>query len=82
MAELVYGHPGKDGLDSLKALQKEGLPEDDFKRAEKNVQKATDDMVDHINQALSSKRIRFKTGLEIIFTFSAGYPAWLRLPLF
>ena len=45
----------KEGLDSLKALQKEGLPEDDFKRAEKSVQKLTDDMVDHINQALSSK---------------------------
>ena len=44
-----------EGLDSLKALQKEGLPEDDFKRAEKSVQKLTDDMVDHINQALSSK---------------------------
>lgn len=45
----------KDGLDALKSLQKEGLPEDDFKRAEKDVQKLTDDMVNQINQALSSK---------------------------
>ena len=45
----------KDGLDSLKLLQKEGLPEDDFKRAEKEVQKLTDDMVNQINQAVASK---------------------------
>ena len=45
----------KDGLDALKALQKDGLPEDDFKRAEKDVQKMTDDMVNEINQALASK---------------------------
>lgn len=45
----------KDGLDSLKSLQKDGLPEDDFKRGEKEVQKLTDDMVNQINQALSSK---------------------------
>ena len=45
----------KDGLDSLKSLQKEGLPEDDFKRAEKEVQKLTDDMVNQINQAVASK---------------------------
>jgi len=45
----------KDGLDALKSLQKDGLPEDDFKRAEKEVQKLTDDSVNEINQALSSK---------------------------
>ena len=45
----------KEGLDALKSLQKDGLPEDDFKRAEKDVQKMTDDMVNNINQALSSK---------------------------
>ena len=45
----------KDGLDALKLLQKDGLPEDDFKRAEKDVQKLTDDMVNQINQALASK---------------------------
>jgi len=45
----------KEGLDSLKSLQKEGLPEDDFKRAEKEVQKFTDEMVNQINQALAGK---------------------------
>jgi len=45
----------KDGLDALKSLQKDGLPEDDFKRAEKEVQKLTDDSVNENNQALSSK---------------------------
>ena len=45
----------KEAMDSLKEAQKEGLPEDDFKRAEKDVQKNTDDSVSKINQALSSK---------------------------
>lgn len=45
----------KEAMDSLKEAQKEGLPEDDFKRAEKDVQKNTDDSVDKINQALASK---------------------------
>ena len=45
----------KEAMDSLKDAQKEGLPEDDFKRAEKDVQKKTDDNVNKINEALSSK---------------------------
>ena len=45
----------KDAMDSLKEAQKDGLPEDDFKRAEKDVQKVTDDAVEQINQALSTK---------------------------
>ena len=45
----------KEAMDALKEAQKEGLPEDDFKRAEKDVQKNTDDCVGKINQALSSK---------------------------
>ena len=45
----------KEAMDSLKEAQKEGLPEDDFKRAEKEVQKKTDDNVTKINEALSSK---------------------------
>jgi len=45
----------KEAMDSLKEAQKEGLPEDDFKRAEKDVQKKTDDNVTKINEALSSK---------------------------
>ena len=45
----------KDAMDGLKTAQKNGLPEDDFKRAEKEVQKTTDDSVNRINLALSSK---------------------------
>ncbi|MDG1138679.1 MAG: ribosome recycling factor [Opitutales bacterium] len=45
----------KEAMDALKEAQKDGLPEDDFKRSEKDVQKSTDDAVNKINQALSSK---------------------------
>ena len=45
----------KDAMDALKEAQTDGLPEDDFKRAEKDVQKETDDAVEKINQALASK---------------------------
>ena len=45
----------KEAMDALKDAQKEGLPEDDFKRGEKEVQKNTDESVNQINQALTSK---------------------------
>ncbi len=45
----------KEAMDALKDAQKEGLPEDDFKRGEKEVQKNTDDSVNQINRALTSK---------------------------
>ena len=45
----------KEAMDTLKIAQKEGLPEDDVKRAEKEVQKLTDDMGDQITQAVSAK---------------------------
>jgi ribosome recycling factor len=45
----------KEAMDGLKDAQKQGLPEDDFKRGEKDVQKSTDDSVAQINQALSAK---------------------------
>lgn len=45
----------KDAMDALKNAQKEGLPEDDFKRGEKDVQKNTDGCVNQINQALADK---------------------------
>ena len=45
----------KDAMDALKEAQKEGLPEDDYKRFEKEVQKCTDDSVSKINEALSGK---------------------------
>ena len=53
----------KEAMDSLKDAQKEGLPEDDFKRAEKDVQKKTDDNVTKINEALSSKEDDPEKGL-------------------
>lgn len=45
----------KEAMDALKIAQKDGLPEDDFKRAEKDVQKNTDDAVAKINEALAEK---------------------------
>jgi ribosome recycling factor len=42
-------------MDALKIAQKDGLSEDDVKRAEKDVQKNKDDAVAKINDALSSK---------------------------
>lgn len=45
----------KEAMDALKDAQKEGLPEDDFTRGEKEVQKNTDDSVNQINRALTSK---------------------------
>ncbi len=45
----------KEAMDALKVAQKDGLPEDDFKRAEKDVQKNTDDAVAKINNALADK---------------------------
>jgi ribosome recycling factor len=35
----------KEAMDALKIAQKDGYPEDDVKRAEKDVQKNTDDAV-------------------------------------
>ena len=45
----------KEAMDALKEAQKNGLPEDDFKRGEKDVQKNTDDAVAKINDALLAK---------------------------
>ena len=45
----------KEALDNLKAAQKDGLSEDDFKRAEKNVQEETDAHVGRINDSLAVK---------------------------
>ena len=45
----------KEALDNLKAAQKDGLSEDDFKRAEKDVQEETDAHVGRINDSLASK---------------------------
>ena len=45
----------KEALDNLKSAQKDGLSEDDFKRAEKNVQEETDAHVGRINDSLAVK---------------------------
>lgn len=51
----------KEAMDALKEAQKNGLPEDDFKRSEKEVQKNTDDAVTKINQALAAKEADLRT---------------------
>ncbi|MGB0418133.1 MAG: ribosome recycling factor [Opitutales bacterium] len=50
----------RDAIDLLKAAKDDGLPEDDFKRLEKDVQKAHDDFIAQVNQALSSKEADLK----------------------
>lgn len=50
----------RDALDLLKTAKTDGLPEDDFKRFEKDVQKAHDDAIAEINQHLSSKETELK----------------------
>ncbi len=50
----------RDALDLLKAAKDDGLPEDDFKRYEKDVQKAHDDYIAEINQHLAKKEADLK----------------------
>lgn len=50
----------RDSLDQLKEAQKEGLSEDDYKRAEKEVQKEHDDYIQKINDYLSKKESDLK----------------------
>jgi ribosome recycling factor len=51
----------RDALDLLKAAKNDdGLPEDDFKRYEKEVQKAHDDFIAEINQHLAQKEADLK----------------------
>jgi len=50
----------RDTLDLLKAEKNDGLPEDDFKRYEKDVQKAHDDYIAEINEHLSHKEADLK----------------------
>ena len=45
----------RDSLDQLKDLKNDGLSEDDFKRAEKDVQKEHDEFVQKINDYLNKK---------------------------
>lgn len=50
----------RDALDLLKSAKDDGLPEDDFKRHEKEVQKAHDDAITEINSHLSTKEADLK----------------------
>ena len=50
----------KEAMDKLKELQKTGLPEDDYARYEKEVQKETDDAVARINSSLANKEDELK----------------------
>jgi len=53
-------HNRRDALDLLKAAKDDGLSEDDFKRFEKDVQKAHDDFIAEINQHLTRKEADLK----------------------
>lgn len=50
----------RDALDLFKKAKNVGLSEDDFKRYEKEVQKAHDDYIGRINQQLSDKEADLK----------------------
>ena len=51
----------RDALDLLKSAKNDdGLPEDDFKRHEKEVQKAHDDYISEINEHLTKKEAELK----------------------
>ena len=50
----------RDAIAHLKEAQKEGLSEDDIKRAEKDVQKEHDAFIEKINDALANKEAELK----------------------
>jgi ribosome recycling factor len=50
----------RDALDLLKAAKADGVPEDDIKRFEKDVQKAHDDAIADINKHLAHKEADLK----------------------
>jgi ribosome recycling factor len=55
-ARVAVRHVRRDGLDHLKKLQKDGhASEDDIKRHEAEVQKATDQSIADVDQALTQK---------------------------
>src|SRR6185295_3347883 len=55
-ARVAVRHVRRDGLDHLKKLQKDGhVSEDEIKRHEGEVQKATDQMIMEIDHALAQK---------------------------
>ncbi len=55
-ARVAVRHVRRDGLDLLKKLEKDGhVSRDDFERQSEQVQKATDQSVTEIDQALAAK---------------------------
>lgn len=50
----------RDALDMLKAAKDNGLPEDDFRRYEKDVQKAHDDAITEVNEHFAKKEADLK----------------------
>jgi ribosome recycling factor len=55
-ARIAVRHVRRDGLDNLKKLQKDGhVSEDEIKRHEGEVQKATDQAITDIDQTLAAK---------------------------
>jgi ribosome recycling factor len=55
-ARVAVRHVRRDGLDHLKKLQKDGhVSQDDIKRHEGEVQKATDQAIAEIDQTLAAK---------------------------
>jgi ribosome recycling factor len=54
-ARVAVRHVRRDGIDHLKRLQKDGASEDEIKRHEADVQKATDQAITDIDQSLAHK---------------------------
>ena len=55
-ARIAIRHVRRDGIDLLKKLKKDGaMSEDDERRQEEQVQKATDQTVEEIDQVLAAK---------------------------
>lgn len=54
-ARIAVRHVRRDGLDTLKKLEKDGLSEDDSARHADQVQKATDQTIAEIDQTVAAK---------------------------
>jgi ribosome recycling factor len=61
-ARVAVRHVRRDGLDALKKQEKDGtISEDDHKRQSEQVQKATDQAITDVDQALSTKEKEIMT---------------------
>ena len=64
-ARVAIRHVRRDGLDTLKKLEKDGdIGQDDEKRQADQVQKATDEHVSEVDQVLAAKEKRDHAGLR------------------